>query len=171
MVGFSRIGLFAGGAVVSKFVRRVGLDNAAWMSAAAVVAGLAIYGLFSSYGYVWIAIALVVLSAGIRIVGSRHEQGCAYAADGYAGATGKLGVALVTTGPGAANTLGAVGEAWASKSPVLVIATDIPSTQRRAGTHRGATWRFTKRLKDFDVLTNRRHRQFSAGKNTDQRRS
>ena len=76
-------------------------------------------------------------AAGIRIVGSRHEQGCAYAADGYARATGRLGVALVTTGPGAANTLGAVGEAWASKSPVLVIATDIPSTQRVPGVYKG----------------------------------
>ncbi len=75
--------------------------------------------------------------AGIRIVGSRHEQGCAYAADGYARATGKVGVALVTTGPGAANTLGAVGEAWASHSPVVVIATDIPSTLRRDGVYRG----------------------------------
>src|SRR3954451_11043493 len=60
----------------------------------------------------------------IRLVGVRHEQAAAYAADGYARATGKLGVALTTTGPGAANTLGAVGEAWASRSPVLVIATD-----------------------------------------------
>ena len=46
-------------------------------------------------------------AAGVRIVGMRHEQGCAYAADGYARATGKVGVALVTTGPGAANTVGA----------------------------------------------------------------
>ena len=44
---------------------------------------------------------------------------------------------VVTTGPGAANTLGAVGEAWASGSPVLLIATDIPTTLRRAGTYRG----------------------------------
>jgi acetolactate synthase-1/2/3 large subunit len=44
---------------------------------------------------------------------------------------------VVTTGPGAANTLGATGEAWASGSPVLVIATDIPSTLRRPGVHRG----------------------------------
>jgi len=49
----------------------------------------------------------------------RHEQTAVYAADGYARATGKLGVAVVTTGPGAANTLGACGEAWASRSPVL----------------------------------------------------
>src|SRR5687768_4044975 len=73
----------------------------------------------------------------IRLVGVRHEQTAAYAADGYARATGKLGVAVVTTGPGAANTLGATGEAWASGSPVLVIATDIPSTLRQPGVYRG----------------------------------
>lgn len=73
----------------------------------------------------------------IRLVGVRHEQAAAYAADGYSRASGRLGVALTTTGPGAANTLGAVGEAWASRSPVLVIATDIPSSLRRPGTYRG----------------------------------
>ena len=73
----------------------------------------------------------------IRLVGVRHEQAAAYAADGYARATGRLGVALTTTGPGAANTLGAVGEAWASRSPILVIATDIPSALRRPGEYRG----------------------------------
>ena len=63
----------------------------------------------------------------IRLVGVRHEQTAAYAADGYARVGGRLGVALTTTGPGAANTLGAVGEAWASRSPILVIATDVPT--------------------------------------------
>src|SRR5215216_6162903 len=63
----------------------------------------------------------------IRLVGVRHEQAAAYAADGYARATGRVGVALVTTGPGAANTLGAVGEAWASRSPVVVIASEVPT--------------------------------------------
>src|SRR3954464_9378679 len=76
-------------------------------------------------------------TSSIRLVGVRHEQTAAYAADGYARATGRLGVALTTTGPGAANTLGAVGEAWASRSPILVIATDIPSTLRRPGEYRG----------------------------------
>jgi thiamine pyrophosphate-dependent acetolactate synthase large subunit-like protein len=73
----------------------------------------------------------------IRLVGVRHEQAAAYAADGYARASGEVGLALVTTGPGAANTLGAVGEAWASRSPVVVIATDVPTTLRREGVHRG----------------------------------
>jgi thiamine pyrophosphate-dependent acetolactate synthase large subunit-like protein len=82
---------------------------------------------------VWEACA----EAGVRLVGVRHEQAAAYAADGYARATGRLGVAVVTTGPGAANTLGATGEAMASGAPVLVIATDIPSTLRRPGVYRG----------------------------------
>jgi thiamine pyrophosphate-dependent acetolactate synthase large subunit-like protein len=73
----------------------------------------------------------------IRLVGVRHEQTAAYAADGYARTTGRIGVALTTTGPGAANTLAAVGEAWASRQPILVIATDIPARLRRPGVWRG----------------------------------
>jgi thiamine pyrophosphate-dependent acetolactate synthase large subunit-like protein len=82
---------------------------------------------------IWKALA----ASPLRLVGVRHEQTAVYAADGYARATGQLGVAVVTTGPGAANTLGATGEAMASGSPVLVIATDIPTTLRREGVYRG----------------------------------
>ena len=63
----------------------------------------------------------------VRLVGVRHEQTAAYAADGYARARGGLGVALTTTGPGPPTPLAAVGEAWASRQPVLVIATDVPT--------------------------------------------
>ncbi|MFZ0664656.1 MAG: thiamine pyrophosphate-binding protein [Acidimicrobiales bacterium] len=73
----------------------------------------------------------------IHLVTVRHEQAAAYAADGYSRTTGRVGVALTTTGPGAANTLGAVGEAWAGRSRVVVVATDIPSTLRRPGVYRG----------------------------------
>jgi len=75
--------------------------------------------------------------SGVRLVGVRHEQTAGYAADGYARATGRLGVAITTTGPGASNVVTATGEAWASHSPLLVIATDIPTTVRRAGAYRG----------------------------------
>jgi acetolactate synthase-1/2/3 large subunit len=101
-------------------------------------------------------------AAGITIIGSRHEQGCAYAADGYARATGRVGVALVTTGPGAANTLGAVGEAWASKSPVVVLATDIPSTQRRAGVYRGVLHETTDQSALFAPVTKLRTHDLAA---------
>ncbi len=68
--------------------------------------------------------------SGVRLVGMRHEQTAGNAADGYARATGRLGVALTTTGPGAANIVAATGEAWASHSPLLVLATDLPTTDQ-----------------------------------------
>src|SRR4051795_5301417 len=88
----------------------------------------------------------------IRLVGVRHEQAAAYAADGYARATGRLGVALTTTGPGAANTLGAVGEAWASRSPILVIATDIPAALRKPGVYRGVLHEATDQASMFAAV-------------------
>ena len=94
----------------------------------------------------------------IRLVGVRHEQAAVYAADGYARASGRVGVALVTTGPGAANTLAACGEAWASRSPVLVIATDIPTTLRRPGVHRGVLHECTDQPGMFAPVTKARQR-------------
>ncbi|MFI5955012.1 MFS transporter [Cryptosporangium sp. NPDC051539] len=61
--------LIAGGLFVSPFVRRVGLERAAWLSSGAVVAGLAVYGVMSRFGYPWVAIALVLVAAGLRVVG------------------------------------------------------------------------------------------------------
>lgn len=68
----------------------------------------------------------------IRTVLVRHEQTAVYAADGFARTTGRLGVAITTTGPGAANTAAAMGEAKASRSPVLHISTQV-STDVLAG--------------------------------------
>ena len=99
----------------------------------------------------------------IRLIGVRHEQAAAYAADGYSRATGKLGVAITTTGPGAANTLGAVGEAWAARSPVLVVATDIPSTLRRPGTYRGVLHETTDQGAMFAPVVKSVHRALAAG--------
>src|SRR3954454_19360276 len=85
-----------------------------------------------------LALWAALRESSIRLVGVRHEQAAAYAADGYARADGRLGVAATTTGPGAANTLAAVGEAWASRSAVLVIATDVSTEVRRPGVWRGS---------------------------------
>src|SRR5256885_555845 len=62
-----------------------------------------------------LALWRAVGESGIRLVGVRHEQTAAYAPDGYARARGRLGVALTTTGPGAANTPPALGEGQAAE--------------------------------------------------------
>lgn len=61
--------LLAGGRFVGPFVQRVGLGRAAWTSAAAVVSGLAVFGALSRSGYVWVLVALVLVAAGMRVVG------------------------------------------------------------------------------------------------------
>ena len=61
--------LLASGRFVGPFVKRVGLDRAAWMSAAAVVAGLAVFALLGRFGYPWVLVALVLVAAGMRVVG------------------------------------------------------------------------------------------------------
>ena len=61
--------LIAGGAVIRPLMDRVGLEKAAWLSASAIVAGLAVYGLLNRFGYVWVALSLVLVAAGLRVVG------------------------------------------------------------------------------------------------------
>lgn len=99
----------------------------------------------------------------VRLVGVRHEQTAVYAADGYARASGRPGVAITTTGPGAANTLGATGEAWASGAPVVVIATDIPTTLRREGVYRGVLHETTDQAGMFAPVTKETLRVTDAG--------
>ena len=91
--------------------------------------------------------------SGVRLVGVRHEQTAGYAADGYARATGRLGVALTTTGPGASNVVTAVGEAWSCHTPMLVLATDIPSTARVPGQFRGVLHETTDQASFFAPVT------------------
>ena len=57
----------------------------------------------------------------------RHEQGAAHAADGYARATGKPGVCLVTSGPGATNAITGIATAFMDSVPIVVITGQVPS--------------------------------------------
>jgi acetolactate synthase-1/2/3 large subunit len=62
-----------------------------------------------------------IMDAGdINFVLSRHEQGAVHAADGYARATGHAGVCLVTSGPGATNTVTGVATAYMASIPIVV---------------------------------------------------
>ena len=57
----------------------------------------------------------------------RHEQGATHAADGYARATGKPGVCLVTSGPGATNAITGIATAYMDSVPLIVITGQVPS--------------------------------------------
>lgn len=58
----------------------------------------------------------------------RHEQGATHAAQGYARTSGKVGVALVTSGPGATNTVTGIADAMLDSTPIIVISGQVPSS-------------------------------------------
>ncbi|WP_279586855.1 acetolactate synthase large subunit [Diaminobutyricimonas sp. TR449] len=67
-------------------------------------------------------------STAIRHILVRHEQGAGHAAEGYASSTGKVGVAIATSGPGATNLVTAIADAHMDSVPLLVITGQVFST-------------------------------------------
>jgi acetolactate synthase I/II/III large subunit len=68
-----------------------------------------------------------LVKSDIRHVLVRHEQGAVHAADGYARASGKVGVCLVTSGPGATNTVSGIASAFMDSIPVVVLTGQVPT--------------------------------------------
>lgn len=65
----------------------------------------------------------------IKHVLSAHEQGAAHAADGYARATGKVGVVIATSGPGATNLVTGIATAYLDSIPMVAITGNVPTSQ------------------------------------------
>jgi acetolactate synthase-1/2/3 large subunit len=64
----------------------------------------------------------------IRVILPRHEQGGAFAADGFARASGKVGVCMATSGPGATNLVTGIADAYMDSVPVVFITGQVPTT-------------------------------------------
>lgn len=77
-------------------------------------ATLNIYEKFSEYGF-------------LKHILCRHEQGATHMAEGYAKATGKVGVVLVTSGPGATNTVTGIADAYMDSVPIIVFTGQVPT--------------------------------------------
>jgi acetolactate synthase-1/2/3 large subunit len=69
-----------------------------------------------------------LLNAPFHQILVRHEQAAVHAADGYARASGKVGVVLVTSGPGATNTVTGIATAYMDSVPVLILTGQIPTS-------------------------------------------
>ena len=68
-----------------------------------------------------------LMDSPIKHILTRHEQAAVHAADGYARATGKVGVALATSGPGATNTITGIATAYMDSIPLVVITGQVPT--------------------------------------------
>ena len=104
--------------------------------AQAIIASLEAEGVDTIFGYpggqaIKIYDALYD-STKIKHVLARHEQGATHEADGYARATGKTGVVIVTSGPGATNTVTGIATAYMDSIPMVVITGQVP--RRNIGT-------------------------------------
>ena len=75
--------------------------------------------------------ALYLRRGEIRTHVCYNEQGCAFAADGYARITGNLGVYFTTSGPGAINALGGLADAWFDGIPVMGICGNVPTNEHK----------------------------------------
>lgn len=73
------------------------------------------------------------LDAGIRLIHTRHEAAAGFMAEGYAQASGRIGVALVTAGGGLANAIAPLMTAHASQTPLLLLSGDSPVGQDGTG--------------------------------------
>lgn len=60
-----------------------------------------------------------------------NEQGCSFAANGYARTSGKIGVYFTTSGPGAVNALGGLADAWFDGVPIMGICGNVPTTEQK----------------------------------------
>ncbi len=100
--------------------------------AQAVVRSLELLGITDVFGLPGGAILPVydplMDSEGIRHILVRHEQGAGHAAEGYASASGKVGVAIATSGPGATNLVTAIADAYMDSVPLLCITGQVFST-------------------------------------------
>ena len=96
----------------------------------ALVRSLEAYGVDVAFGIAGahnLAIYDALLDSDIRHIAARHEQGAAFMADGYARASGRVGVCISTSGPAALNVATPLGTAYCDSTPVLCIASQIPS--------------------------------------------
>ena len=62
----------------------------------------------------------------MKFITTRHEQATTYMADGYARASGKVGVSMIVPGPGLQNASAGITNAYAASAPVLIISGQIP---------------------------------------------
>jgi len=92
-------------------------------------------------------------TAGLTVVRMRHEQAATHAADGYARATGRVGVVLTSTGPGCVNAVSGLYEAQYGSSPVLMITGQIES--RFYGKGKGFLHEFERQVELLRTVTRR----------------
>src|SRR5471030_830269 len=99
--------------------------------AATLIKALENEGVETVFGYPGGAIMPIydaLVGSKLRHILVRHEQGAALAADGYARSTGKVGVCMATSGPGATNLVTGIANAFLDSVPMVAITGQVPQS-------------------------------------------
>ena len=91
----------------------------------------------------------------IRVILPRHEQGGSFAAEGYARATGKVGVCMATSGPGATNLVSAIADAYMDSIPLVAITGQVMSCLLYTSRALSSPWRTQDRRGNDDGALDR----------------
>jgi len=97
----------------------------------AILKGLEIEGVDVVFGYPGGAVIPLydaIYNSNLHHILVRHEQGAAHAADGYARVTGRVGVCIATSGPGATNLVTGIANAYMDSIPIVAITGQVPTT-------------------------------------------
>ncbi len=106
--------------------------------AAAIARDIAGYGARRCFGLLGTAnfkISHALVGAGVELISARHEGNAASMADAYAKATGELTLVSVHSGPGLTNAITGIAEAAKSRTPLLVLAGDVPTGAVKSNFH------------------------------------
>src|SRR3954471_17624368 len=111
--------------------RGVGLSKKRMLGSDAILRSLEAEGVDVAFGIPGGAILptydAIARGTTVRHVLARHEQGAGHMAEGYARASGKVGVAIATSGPGATNLVTAIADAWMDSTPVVFVTGQVKS--------------------------------------------
>ncbi len=116
--------------MTAQALRRRELDPATVTGAHLVVRSLEAQGVTEIFGYPGGAIMPVydaLTDSTLTHILTRHEQGAALAAEGYARASGRVGVCLATSGPGATNLITGLADAFLDSAPVVALTGQVPT--------------------------------------------
>src|SRR5262244_4098144 len=113
------------------------MDETATVSAilARDLAALGARRCFGLLGTANFKISHALVEAGVELISVRHEGNAASMADAYAKASGELTLVSVHSGPGLTNALTGIGEAAKSRTPLLVLAGDVPTGAVKSNFH------------------------------------
>jgi len=130
-----------------------------------LIEGLQREGVETIFGYpggVVLPIYDELYNSSLRHILVRHEQAAAHAADGFARASGRVGVCLATSGPGACNLVTGIATAYMDSVPIVALTGQVPTTSLETTRSRSRTSRASRCRSRSTITSSKEQRTLGA---------